>query len=310
MLSLGVIDGRNIWRTDLDAALALLQRAAAKHTGPLWIAPSCSLLHIPFSLTGEDGLDPDIRTWLAFACEKLHELQLLQSAFVATAQGSQPDPATQTALQAQRDALAQRRSNPHVHRSEVAQRLASAQPADYQRHSPFPQRQAAQRQRLQLPLLPTTTIGSFPQTPAIRATRAAYRRGNMDTNTYHAAMQAEIAQAIRKQEVLGLDVLVHGEAERNDMVEYFGEQLHGYAFTRSGWVQSYGSRCVKPPHHLWRRTTPRPHDSRLDTLRPKPDTPPSQRHAHRPGHHAAMVVRARRPAPCPHLRANRLGTAR
>jgi 5-methyltetrahydropteroyltriglutamate--homocysteine methyltransferase len=249
VLSVGIVDGRNIWRTDLDAALARLQPVADKHTGPLWLAPSCSLLHVPISLQHETSLDAELRSWLAFATEKLHELRVL-----AAALGQSPNPADGAGndalneeLHAARTAIAARRNSPRVHRATVAARLAQAAPDADQRHSPFAQRQQAQRARLQLPLLPTTTIGSFPQTADIRSARAAFKRGTLSAEQYQRTMQDEITRAVRSQETLGLDVLVHGEAERNDMVEYFGEQLDGFAFTTNGWVQSYGSRCVKPP---------------------------------------------------------------
>ncbi|MDA8446738.1 5-methyltetrahydropteroyltriglutamate--homocysteine S-methyltransferase [Paracidovorax valerianellae] len=250
VLSVGIVDGRNIWRTDLDDALERLAAIAAKHQGPLWIAPSCSLLHVPIRLEAETTLDAEVKSWLAFALEKLVELQTLQGAL-----NGQPDA---SALAATRAAIASRRASPRVHSPAVAQRLAEAPAHADRRAAPFPIRQAAQRARLQLPLLPTTTIGSFPQTPEIRAARAAFKRGQGCGDTYRAAMQAEIERAVRAQEALGLDVLVHGEAERNDMVEYFGEQLDGFAFTANGWVQSYGSRCVKPPILFGDVARPRP----------------------------------------------------
>lgn len=241
VLSVGVVDGRNIWRTDLDAALALLQPVADKHRGDLWIAPSCSLLHVPFSLQGEDKLDTDVRSWLAFAVEKLDELQVIRAVLGGHTASVQHQ------LDTSRAAITTRRNSPRVHRADVALRLARSVAGDDQRGTGFAQRQAVQRQRLQLPALPTTTIGSFPQTAEIRAARAAFKRGTLDAAHYRSKMEAEITLAVRKQEALGLDVLVHGEAERNDMVEYFGEQLDGFTFTANGWVQSYGSRCVKPP---------------------------------------------------------------
>ncbi|RKR26019.1 methionine synthase (B12-independent) [Acidovorax sp. 93] len=241
VLSVGIVDGRNIWRTDLDAALQKLRPVADKHQGELWLAPSCSLLHVPFSLQAETQLDGEVKSWLAFAVEKLDELRVLATAL------SHGEAAADDELHAARTALAARRASPRVHRSTVAARIAAAAPGADQRASAFPARQKAQRARLKLPLLPTTTIGSFPQTAEIRAARAAFKRGALDAAHYQQKMEAEIALALRKQEALGLDVLVHGEAERNDMVEYFGEQLDGFAFTANGWVQSYGSRCVKPP---------------------------------------------------------------
>ncbi len=241
VLSVGIVDGRNIWRTDLDAALQKLRPVAEKHQGELWLAPSCSLLHVPFSLQAETQLDAEVKSWLAFAVEKLDELRVLSTAL------SQGEAAVDDELHAARTALAARRASPRVHRATVAARIAAAAPGADQRASAFPARQKAQRARLKLPLLPTTTIGSFPQTAEIRAARAAFKRGALDAAHYQQKMEAEIALAVRKQEALGIDVLVHGEAERNDMVEYFGEQLDGFAFTANGWVQSYGSRCVKPP---------------------------------------------------------------
>lgn len=241
VLSVGIVDGRNIWRTDADAALARLRPVADKHRGELWLAPSCSLLHVPYSLQAENALDAELRSWLAFAVEKLSELRVLRAVLLGE------EASVQAELSASRGAAASRRSSPRVHREAVAARLRQAAPRADQRASGFAVRQPLQRRHLALPPLPTTTIGSFPQTADIRAARAAFRRGQLDEAQYRARMQAEIALAVRKQEALGLDVLVHGEAERNDMVEYFGEQLEGFAFTANGWVQSYGSRCVKPP---------------------------------------------------------------
>lgn len=242
VLSIGIVDGRNIWRTDLDAALAVLQPLAARRNGQLWLAPSCSLLHVPFSLEAETELDGEIKSWLAFATEKLTELSLLKNALAG-----HPDAAALAALAISRLAIAGRRASPRVQRASVTQRLQTLTPTVDRRDSSFPLRQAVQRARFQLPDFPTTTIGSFPQTAAIRAARASHQRDELASADYEQQMRAEIAHAVGRQEALGLDVLVHGEAERKDMVEYFGEQLDGFAFTRLGWVQSYGSRCVKPP---------------------------------------------------------------
>jgi 5-methyltetrahydropteroyltriglutamate--homocysteine methyltransferase len=240
-LSVGILDGRNIWRGDLDQALARLNQVRELRGGRLWVAPSCSLLHLPFSLRHDAALDTELRGWLAGAVEKLDELRVLKRALW----GDEASVAQE--LAESRIARATRLASRRVRNAGVAARL-KALPADAdRRRSPFPARQAAQRQRLRLPTYPTTTIGSVPQTPAIRAARAAFKRGQLPADDYRQAMQQEIALAVRKQEDLGLDVLVHGEAERNDMVEYFGEQLAGFAFTANGWVQSYGSRCVKPP---------------------------------------------------------------
>ncbi|ARU31210.1 5-methyltetrahydropteroyltriglutamate--homocysteine S-methyltransferase [Sulfuriferula sp. AH1] len=241
VLSLGVIDGRNIWRTELDQALTLIEDARTRLGERLWLAPSCSLQHVPVDLSCETAMDAELRSWLAFAVQKLDELGALKTALDQGMLAAEP------VFTASRVAAASRRNSPRVHNPGVAARLA-ALPADAdQRHSPFKVRQALQRSRFKLPLFPTTSIGSFPQTKAIRSVRAAYKRHELAAADYIKAMQAEIGFAVNKQIELGLDVLVHGEAERNDMVEYFGEQLSGFAFTQNGWVQSYGSRCVKPP---------------------------------------------------------------
>jgi 5-methyltetrahydropteroyltriglutamate--homocysteine methyltransferase len=254
-LSVGIIDGRNIWRCDPDRALATLKPLLARRE-TLWLAPSCSLLHVPVSLIGEagerSGIDAELGNWLAFATEKLDELELLRCA-LTDGEDSVCDNLTLA-----RRHLAARRASTRVNNPAVAARLRSLGPDADRRATPFPQRQARQRSRFRLPPLPTTTIGSFPQTREIRTVRAAFKRGEIGGAAYQAAMEAEITLAVRKQEALGLDVLVHGEAERNDMVEYFGELLDGYAFSANGWVQSYGSRCVKPPIIFGDVSRPRP----------------------------------------------------
>ncbi|MFC3626834.1 5-methyltetrahydropteroyltriglutamate--homocysteine S-methyltransferase [Vogesella amnigena] len=241
VLSAGLIDGRNIWRADLDAVLQQAEALRAQLGDKLWLAPSCSLLHTPFDLAQEIKLDVDLKSWLAFAVQKVNELKLLKRGL------QQGRASIANELTASNFAREQRRTNPRIHQVAVAARLAALQPGSDRRSSPYPLRAEAQASWLKLPLLPTTTIGSFPQTAEIRAARAAFKRGEIDAANYEAAMKAEIELVIRKQEALDIDVLVHGEAERNDMVEYFGEQLDGFAFTEYGWVQSYGSRCVKPP---------------------------------------------------------------
>lgn len=241
VLSAGVIDGRNIWRNDLDHSLALLQPAAAKLDQRLWLAPSCSLLHTPVTLAHEEQLDAETRSWLAFADEKLLELSVLVRAI------NQGEASVAEELALSRAAIATRRQSPRVHAEPVQARLAALPQLNEERAQPYAGRRQVQAASLGLPLLPTTSIGSFPQTAEIRASRAAFKKGELSLALYETAMQAHIAHAIQEQEALDIDVLVHGEAERNDMVEYFGEQLAGYAFTQHGWVQSYGSRCVKPP---------------------------------------------------------------
>ncbi|VAX14342.1 5-methyltetrahydropteroyltriglutamate--homocysteine methyltransferase [hydrothermal vent metagenome] len=241
ILSLGVIDGRNIWRTDLDAALDYLNQARQHLGDRLWIAPSCSLLHVPVDLEQETKLDPELRSWLAFACQKTGELAILKQALVAGRD------ALNAELETARTAICSRRESPLTCRDEVRTGLAQIDESMTQRHSHYRLRAEKQRAWLKLPLYPTTTIGSFPQTDEIRHSRRALRNGEISKADYVEQMQTQIASVIEKQQQLGLDVLVHGEPERNDMVEYFGEQLDGFAFTDYGWVQSYGSRCVKPP---------------------------------------------------------------
>ncbi len=241
-LSAGVIDGRNVWATDPDRALDLLDRAVAA-IGPerLTIAPSCSLLHVPYRAARETGLDPELRGWLAFGEEKLGELALLKRALAADA-GERDE-----LLADARGRMASRRSSARTNDAAVRRRVAALRPEHHTRDVPLAERARLQRERLGLPELPTTTIGSFPQTAAIRDARRRHREGVLDDAAYDRFLEDRVADVIREQEALGLDVLVHGEPERNDMVEYFGERLAGFAFSAAGWVQSYGSRCVKPP---------------------------------------------------------------
>jgi 5-methyltetrahydropteroyltriglutamate--homocysteine methyltransferase len=241
VLSLGLVNGRNIWRCDLEHALEQLQLAQQRFGDNLWLAGSCSLLHSPVDLSREDQLDPELHSWLAFAVQKCAEIAVLSAAL-----NSPQDPAVQRALAVSRAVQASRAASPRIHNPQVQARLAAIQATDSQRQSAFATRIELQRARLKLPAFPTTTIGSFPQTASIRLARQAFKRGGLSKAEYTEAMHSEIRHAVAVQERLGLDVLVHGEAERNDMVEYFAEQLDGYAFTRFGWVQSYGSRCVKP----------------------------------------------------------------
>ncbi|MHB1075259.1 5-methyltetrahydropteroyltriglutamate--homocysteine S-methyltransferase [Thiobacillus sp.] len=252
VLSVGVIDGRNIWKTDLNAVFDRFEGLHARLADRLWLAPSCSLLHVPASLAGETAIDAELGNWLAFADDKIAALSTLKTAFN---QGRQ---AAAAELSANAQALASRRASSRVHDAAVAVRLAALTSIHDVRNSPFVVRQPVQRARFKLPDFPTTTIGSFPQTPEIRHARARFKAGALGEADYIAAMQDEIGHAIEKQEALGLDVLVHGEAERNDMVEYFGEQLAGFAFSQNGWVQSYGSRCVKPPIIYGDVSRPRP----------------------------------------------------
>lgn len=241
VVSLGVIDGRNIWKTDLAAALDWLEPLQERLGERLWIAPSCSLLHVPVDLDSEERLEPDVRSWLAFARQKLEELHVLALAL------NFGRVTVQAELDANRAAVEARRASPRVHNPAVKAALQKLTAQLGQRKSPYAARAGKQAAHLKLPKFPTTTIGSFPQTADIRLARSQFKAGELDEAAYRAAMENEITRSVREQEALGLDVLVHGEAERNDMVEYFGEQLDGYAFSQFGWVQSYGSRCVKPP---------------------------------------------------------------
>jgi len=241
VLSIGVINGRNIWKTDLSATLDWLEPLAERLGERLWIAPSCSLLHVPVDLDSEQKLDGEIQSWLAFAKQKLEELHILS---VALNQGRE---AVQEQLATNQVAVEARRHSQRVHNPAVREALGKLTPQLGQRQNVYAQRAAKQAALLNLPKYPTTTIGSFPQTAEIRQARSQFKAKELNHADYQLAMKAEIERSVREQEALGLDVLVHGEAERNDMVEYFGEQLNGYAFSQFGWVQSYGSRCVKPP---------------------------------------------------------------
>jgi 5-methyltetrahydropteroyltriglutamate--homocysteine methyltransferase len=241
VLSVGIVDGRNIWKTDLSKALDVLLPLHAERGEHLWIAPSCSLLHVPVDLENEANLEPELKSWLAFALQKLAELSILARALNA----GRAEVAEELARNAEH--IARRRSSPRVNDPSVRAALERVNASWGKRRSVYADRARKQAARMPLPKFPTTTIGSFPQTREIRRTRSDFRAGRIDEATYTTAMRAEIARAVRAQEELGLDVLVHGEPERNDMVEYFGEQLDGYAFSEFGWVQSYGSRCVKPP---------------------------------------------------------------
>ena len=241
VLSAGIVDGRNIWRSDLSQKLDLLEPLNERLGDRLWLAPSCSLLHVPVDLDGEEQLDEELRGWLAFAVQKLDELRTLRRAL------DQGRGAVAAKLAASAAAVASRGSSGRLHRPDVRARVAAIDESMERRRGPYPIRAEAHRQRFRLPPFPTTTIGSFPQTAEIRAARRDFKVGRIDAVTYEGLMREQIAHVVQKQEEYGLDVLVHGEPERNDMVEYFGEQMDGFAFTASGWVQSYGSRCVKPP---------------------------------------------------------------
>lgn len=239
VLSLGIVDGKNIWRSDYQQIIDLV-KPLTKMLGHLWLAPSCSLLHSPFSLEGEVSLDPEIRSWLSFAKEKLQELIDIKQ-LLDTKLGSDH------ILFENRQIIASRHQHRSVKITEVRQRTADLIKSQTERSQQYPQRALLQKEHFKFPLLPTTTIGSFPQTKEVRKKRAQFKKGIISLHDYNQFLNAEIARIIELQKDMGLDLLVHGEPERNDMVEYFGEELNGYVFTQNGWVQSYGSRCVKPP---------------------------------------------------------------
>ncbi|MGF7231222.1 5-methyltetrahydropteroyltriglutamate--homocysteine S-methyltransferase, partial [Arachidicoccus sp.] len=239
--SLGVIDGRNIWKNDYEKSLLLIEKAS-KHFGEqrILIAPSCSLLHVPCDLDNEEKLDDELKNWLSFAKQKIDELidlkKIIQNKNDATA-----------IIDRNKTAMLSRKSSTRIHKDSVKTRVANITQKDAQREHDFSTRQAKQKALFNLPLFPTTTIGSFPQTTDVRKLRAQLKKGSISETEYTEALRTATIESIHLQEALDIDVLVHGEFERNDMVEYFGEQLNGYAFSQFGWVQSYGSRCVKPP---------------------------------------------------------------
>lgn len=246
VLSLGIVDGRNIWKNDFEQSLAIIKKATDKiGSDRLLIAPSCSLLHSPCDLdleTNDKTLTPEIKEWLAFAKQKIDEVVVLKA--LAT---DNPDQPALGKLEENKRAVSSRRTSTLIHNEQIKQRVSSITAKDAQRENAFAIRKKAQQEILQLPLFPTTTIGSFPQTAEVRSWRARFKKGEISPSEYDRLLKKETEETIRWQEEIGIDVLVHGEFERNDMVEYFGEQLNGFSFTKNGWVQSYGSRCVKPP---------------------------------------------------------------
>ncbi len=241
IISLGVINGRNIWKANLESLLDWLSPIHKRLQERLWLAPSCSLLHVPVDLNNEQKFDNDIKSWLSFAIQKLDELALLATAL------NQGKEAIAEQLASNKLDIESRINSNRVHSAEVKKRVFNISDDMTNRQSNYNKRAILQRKIFNLPLYPTTTIGSFPQTLEIRRARRDFRTGKLSKDDYHQAMENEIQHCINEQEALDLDVFVHGEPERNDMVEYFGEQLTGYTFSQFGWVQSYGSRCVKPP---------------------------------------------------------------
>lgn len=242
ILSLGVVNGRNIWRNDLSDSLTLVEKAVAKiGQDRVWVAPSCSLLFTPYDLDFETGLDDTLKSWMAFSKQKLAEVS-------AITKGAKEGRVAIAALLSDSDAAqASRRTSKRIHNDGVKARVAAISAADITRKSPYNVRKPLQQAAFKLPAFPTTTIGSFPQTQDVREARASFKRGDLTEEAYNDFLKEKTRETVSWQEQIDIDVLVHGEFERNDMVEYFGEQLEGFAFTKNGWVQSYGSRCVKPP---------------------------------------------------------------
>lgn len=251
VLSFGLVDGRNIWKNDFERSHAVIEKArGALGAERVLVAPSCSLIHSPVSLRHEQALDEEVREWLSFAEEKLGEV--VELARLGSGKGDA------LALHKNQIAIRARRVSERIHRAEVKERSAAVTAKDSLRHSPFPERRERQREALRLPLFPTTTIGSFPQTTDVRNARLQFKKGELSESDYTSFLKQKTSECVRFQEEVGLDVLVHGEFERNDMVEYFGENLDGFLFTSNGWVQSYGSRCVKPPVIYGDVSRPRP----------------------------------------------------
>ncbi|HBS12932.1 MAG TPA: 5-methyltetrahydropteroyltriglutamate--homocysteine S-methyltransferase [Flavobacteriaceae bacterium] len=242
-LSLGIVDGRNIWKNDFEDSLKTIEKAREKlDVDNIWLSTSCSLLHSPCDLELETKLNPEIKQWLAFAKQKIEEVVTLKQLA-----SHEENKQTLEKLKENQCAIQSRKNSKLIHNNHVKQRVKAIRDTNANRQSVFSVRKEKQRERLNLPLFPTTTIGSFPQTKEVRTWRAKFKKGELNTQEYNKLLKAETEKSIRWQEDTGLDILVHGEFERNDMVEYFGEQLDGFVFTKFGWVQSYGSRCVKPP---------------------------------------------------------------
>ncbi|HRA47300.1 MAG TPA: 5-methyltetrahydropteroyltriglutamate--homocysteine S-methyltransferase, partial [Thermomicrobiales bacterium] len=253
VLIAGIVDGRNIWTNDLDASLSQLE-TLSEIVGPdqIVVSTSCSLLHVPYDVTLEPDLDPATQSWFAFARQKVDEVVTLTRGLATGRDSIAQEIVTSTAI------CGEMKKSPQRNVASVRSRVRTIDPTADQRPVPFAQRRTIQADTLKLPDLPTTTIGSFPQTPALRSARRKFDKGEIDLATYDAAIEESIRETIAEQEAIGLDVLVHGEPERNDMVQYFGEQLEGFVFTHNGWVQSYGSRMVRPPIILGDVSRPHP----------------------------------------------------
>ena len=244
VIGIGIVNGRNVWVNDIRESVKFLEGIAeAYDKDKILVGSSCSLLHVPFTLKYEEKMDSDIKSWLSYAVEKLNEIKIIDKLF----RGVELDAEEKADLVANEEAIATRKTSTKIHDTIVKDRVSNLTDADASRGMPFEERIKLQHENLKYPILPTTTIGSFPQTPEVRKLRRDYKNGVISQEEYEAQIKKWIDELVELQEKLDIDVLVHGEYERNDMVEYFGEQLEGVAFSQNGWVQSYGSRCVKPP---------------------------------------------------------------
>ena len=243
-VGIGIVNGRNVWVNDIEESVKFLEGIAeVADKDQILVGSSCSLLHTPFTLKYEEKMDSDIKSWLSYAVEKLNEIKIINKLF----RGIELDAEEKADLVANKEAIATRKTSDKIHNTIVKDRVSNLTDADAKRDMPFEERIKLQHENLKYPVLPTTTIGSFPQTPEVRKLRRDYKNGAISTEEYETQIKKWIDELVELQEKLDIDVLVHGEYERNDMVEYFGEQLEGVAFSQNGWVQSYGSRCVKPP---------------------------------------------------------------
>ena len=305
-LSLGVVDGRNIWKNDFQNSLALINKVVQKvGHDRVMIAPSCSLIHSPCDLdleTNEQTLSPEIKQWLAFAKQKIDEVVTIKQ--LASPEENR---AALEKLEANQLAIESRKVSKLIHNDKVKERVSAITEADGKRQNIFAIRKEEQHNVLNLPLFPTTTIGSFPQTTEVRTWRSKFKKGEFNEQQYDTLLKEETEKTIRWQEEIGIDVLVHGEFERNDMVEYFGEQLEGVVFTKNGWVQSYGSRCVKPPIIYGDISRPTPMTVYWTEYAQSLTKKTSKRNVDRTRYHFAMELCSQRPATFTNLHSNSVG---
>jgi 5-methyltetrahydropteroyltriglutamate--homocysteine methyltransferase len=244
IVGIGIVNGRNVWVNDIEKSVSFLKGITAiADSDKILVGTSCSLLHVPFTLKYEEKMDSDIKSWLSYAVEKLNEVTIINKLF----RGIELSAEEKADLEANKLAITTRKTSDKIHDPIVKDRVSNLTSKDSDRGVPFEERIKLQHENLKYPILPTTTIGSFPQTPELRKLRRDFKNGNISQEEYEKEIAKMTDELIKLQEELDIDILVHGEYERNDMVEYFGEQLNGVAFSQNGWVQSYGSRCVKPP---------------------------------------------------------------